>query len=123
MRLAIGDVVRDRTDMVIGTVARIDMNEAGRVVLTVPGGFPRLVAVADLEIVSRYSKPPTAKLHLAAVLVFLIALLTSYIAAHSVQLLGGSWLLTFMAGLGAYEIYSIGFRWCCRLTGPRRFRV
>ncbi|MET8981017.1 hypothetical protein ABZX85_35985 [Streptomyces sp. NPDC004539] len=123
MRLAIGDVVRDRTDLVIGTVARIDYNAPRLVLMHVPGGFYRPVAVTDLEIVRRYSKPLTAKLRLAAVLVLVIALLTAYVAAHSVQLLGGSWLLMFMAALGGYQMHEIAFRLARRLTGPRRFRV
>lgn len=123
MRLAIGDVVRDRTDMVIGTVARIEINEARRVLVNVPGSFPRPVSAKDLEIVSRYTQPATARLRLMAVFVFLVALLTSYVAGHSVRLLGGDWLLTFMAALGAYEIYEIAFRWARRLTGARRFRI
>lgn len=123
MRLAIGDVVRDRTDMVMGTIARIDINAARSVLMNVPGGFPRAVAVTDLEIVSRYSKRPTSKLRLAAVFTLVIALLTAYIAAHSVQSLGGSWLLMAMAALGGYQMHEIAFRLARRLTGPRRFRV
>jgi len=123
MRLAIGDVVRDRTDLVIGTVVRIDHNAARRVLVNVPGGYYRPVAVTDLEILRRYSKPPTVKLRLAAVVVLVIALLTAYVAGHSVQLLGGSWLLTFMAALGGYQVHEIAFRLGRRLTGPRRFRV
>ncbi|HEY8981115.1 MAG TPA: hypothetical protein VIU15_16180 [Streptomyces sp.] len=123
MRLAIGDVVRDRTDLVIGTVVRIDHNAARRVVLNVPNGSYRLAAVTDLEIVRRYSKPPTAKLRVVAVFVFVVALLTAYVAGHSVQLLGGSWLLTAMAALGGYQMHEIAFRLGRRLIGPRRFRV
>jgi hypothetical protein len=122
MYLAIGDVVRDRRDLVLCTVARIDINE-GRVVLSVPGGFPRPAAADDLEIVSRYSRPATKRLRFMAVFLFLVGLLAAYIAGYSVQLLDGNWLLTLMASLGAYQPFEAAFRLYRRLTGPRRYRI
>lgn len=126
MHLALGDVVRDRTHMVIGTVARIDTNETNetrRVVVSVPGSVPRPVAVGDLEIVRRYSHPPTSRLRLMAVFFLLVALLAAYIAGSAVRTLGGNWPLTVLAGLGAFNFFQSGFRWYRRLTGPRRYRV
>ncbi len=123
MYLAIGDVVRDRRDLVLGTVARIDINEGPRVVLSVPGGFPRPAAADDLEIVSRYSRPATKRLRFMAVFLFLVGLLAAYIVGYSVQLLDGNWLLTLMASLGAYQPFEAAFRLYRRLTGPRRYRI
>ncbi len=123
MRLAIGDVVRDRTDMALGTVARIDINADRRVVVNISGGLSRPVPADDLEIVSRHTRPATNRFHVVAISFFLIALLAAYIAGHSVQSLGGSWLLTLMASVGAYELFESGFRCYRRLTGPRRFRI
>ncbi|MFL4905586.1 hypothetical protein ACJ6WF_21050 [Streptomyces sp. MMS24-I2-30] len=122
MYLAVGDVVRDRRDMALGIVARVyDVDR--RVVLAVPGSVPRAVFAEDLDVVSRYTPPMTTRLRLMGAYFFLLALVASYVAAHSVHSLGGNSLLMVLAALGAYEPFGIGFRWYQRLTGPRRFRV
>ncbi|MEV0527075.1 hypothetical protein AB0I66_26945 [Streptomyces sp. NPDC050439] len=123
MRLAIGDVVRDRNDMVIGTVASLDTNATRLVVIHVPGSTPRVTDARDLQIVARNSCPPTTLDRLLALFTLVVALLAAYVAARSVLGLGGSWLLTFMAALGGFTMFAVAYHWGLRLTGPRRIRI
>ncbi|MFF2651701.1 hypothetical protein [Streptomyces sp. NPDC058045] len=123
MRLAVGDVVRDRTDMVLGTVARIDRNTARRVVVHVPGSVTRAACAEDLEVVRRHTAPVTGRRQIAAGLVLLAAVVTGGCCAHNVRVLGGSWLLAAITAVGAYEVFAVAFRVVRRLAGPRRFRI
>ncbi|MGW6456287.1 hypothetical protein ACWF94_10235 [Streptomyces sp. NPDC055078] len=122
MRLAIGDVVRNRSDMEIGTVAGLEF-KTGLVAMRLSGGMTRFASPRDLEIVRRCSQPMTTRHRVAALLVIGIALVAAYIAAHSVQILGGSLLLMSMAALGAYTMLDYAYAWVLRWTGPRRFSV
>ncbi|MCT9092614.1 hypothetical protein N4G70_27645 [Streptomyces sp. ASQP_92] len=123
MRLAVGDVVRDRRDLVMGTVIGLDSGNSRLVVVQVPGQTVRVLPGRDLEIVRRYTRPRSTKHRVVALAVVVGALTAAYVAAHSVQLLGGSWLLMVAAALGTYTgldtVYSLGVR----LAGSRRTRV
>jgi hypothetical protein len=123
MRLAVGDGVRDRSDMAIGTVASLDSYNTRLVVVSVPGGTLRVTSGRDLELVRLCSPPMTSMHRLVAMLIVVAGVFVAYVAAHSVSMLGGSWLLMYMAALGAYMTFEIGYRVAVRSTGPQRFRV
>ncbi|MFJ2743596.1 hypothetical protein ACIO3O_28550 [Streptomyces sp. NPDC087440] len=121
MYLAIGDVVRDRTDMELGTV--IGRVPGGCVALPMSGGAARLIAPYDLALVAR-RKPSTSTVSgVVDPVVLLVGLLAAYISGNSVQVLGGSWLLMFFASTGAFSFVVALYGWIIRLAGPRRFRV
>ncbi|MFE4856107.1 hypothetical protein [Streptomyces sp. NPDC056670] len=123
MRLAIGDVVRDRRDLVMGTVIGLDSGNSRLVVMHVPGQAVRVLPGQDLEIIRRYARPRTTRHRMVALAVVVGAVIAAYVAAHSVELLGGSWLLMGAAALGAYSGLDTVYRLGVRLAGTRRTRV
>jgi hypothetical protein len=124
MRLALGDVLRDRTDLALGTFIGVARRPSGTLVaLHVPGAAVRLRDPRDVEVVARYSGPTTFRHGVVALAVLVIAGTAAYLACHSAQELGAHWGLTSLAGLGAYSAVMATHRWWLRLTGPRRFRV
>ncbi|MFF1419355.1 hypothetical protein [Streptomyces sp. NPDC058280] len=127
MHLALGDVVRDRTDMALGTVVGVatqaGVSSLSRVAVHVPGGSVRLSDPYDLEIVARHTRPATARRALAALVVLALAVLAAVLGCLYAQSTGADWLLMFLAGLGAFAAVTATYNLGVRLTGPRRFRV
>lgn len=124
MKLAIGDVVRDRSNMTLGTVAGVtDQTEMVLVALQVSGGGLRLAEPNDLDIVARRSSPMTTRRSVTALAVFVLGVIASIVAFRSAEDLGAGWLLMFLTGLGSYSAVTAAYRCWVRLTGPRRFRV
>ncbi|MEU2155444.1 hypothetical protein ABZ532_10585 [Streptomyces sp. NPDC019396] len=124
MQLAIGDVVRDRGDMALATVAGMATNAEGNLVaLQLSGGGVRLTAPYDLDLVARHSQPPSAAHTVVAVLVLVVALAAASIGWRSAQELGAGWPLAFLTGLGCCTAVKLAYDSWVRLTRPRRFRV
>ncbi|QLE73969.1 hypothetical protein FGW37_22430 [Streptomyces rectiverticillatus] len=124
MKLAIGDVVRGRHDVALGTVAGINEHTDGRlVVVWMPGGGFRLLEPSALSVVARCSAPSTPVRSVLALLVLAVALFAGFVSSRSVGELGADWLLILLAGLGGCTAVVIPYQCLLRLTGPRRFRV
>jgi hypothetical protein len=124
MQLAIGDVVRDRGDMALAVVAGLATSAEGNLVaLQLSGGGVRLTEPYDLDLVARYSQPPTAARAIRTVVALLVAVAAGVIGWQSAQESGVDWPLAFLAGLGSYTAVKLTFESGRRLTGPRRFRV
>ncbi|WP_282685898.1 MULTISPECIES: hypothetical protein [unclassified Streptomyces] len=124
MQLAIGDVVRDRGDMALATVAGMATNAEGNLVaLQLSGGGVRLTAPYDLDLVARHSRPPSAAHTVVSVLVLVVALAAAVIGWRSAQELGAGWPLAVLTGLGCCTAVKLAYDSWDRLTGPRRFRV
>lgn len=122
MHLAIGDVVRDRTDQAIGTVAGIATHPDGPLVAFQVSDDLRLAEPDDLD-VARVAAPASPRTRAVRTAGHLVAALFAYIAGHSAREIGADWLLTFMAGVGGWAVVGYSVRWSLRLTEPRRFRV
>ena len=124
MQLAIGDVVRDRGDMALATVAGLTTNVEGNLVaLQLSGGGVRLTAPYDLDVVARYATPPTAGRTVVTVIALVASLIAAVIGWHSAQELGADWPLALLTALGSCTAVKLAFQSWARLTGPRRFRV
>jgi hypothetical protein len=126
MYLAIGDVVRDRTDLALGTVAGAAKNLDGTAVaVLVPGETSvRLCHPGDVEVVARYARPATARQGTIALVALLLGTVAAYFCAASAQGLGASWPLMCAASLGGFTAVMTAYQWITRLAeGPRRFRV
>ncbi|MEU7291754.1 hypothetical protein AB0A76_00895 [Streptomyces exfoliatus] len=124
MQLAIGDVVRDRGDMALATVAGLATNAEGNLVaLQLSGGGVRLTAPYDLDLVARYSHPTTAARTIRTVIALLVSVAAAVIGWQAAQESGVEWPMAFLTGLGSYTAVKLAFQLGLRLTGPRRFRV
>jgi hypothetical protein len=123
MRFAIGDVVRDRDDQALGTVAGLASHPDGPLVAVQVSDDLRLAEPEDLDIVAR--APGQAVPAGAALTVFgyTIASLLAYAATRSARELGADWVLSMLAGLGGFATITTAMRWALRLAGPRRFRL
>jgi hypothetical protein len=119
--LAIGDVVRDRMDMQLGTV--IGKAAEGSVALQMSGGAARLISPYDLALVARRKPPTSTRRGVVGLVTLVIGFFAAYISGNSVQALGGSWLLMFFAAIGSFSVVATVFGWVVRLADPRRFRV
>ncbi|MFI9269796.1 hypothetical protein ACIGXM_03620 [Kitasatospora sp. NPDC052896] len=124
MQLAIDDVVRDRSDMTLGTVAGI-ANQAGDtlVVVQLSDGELRRISPVDLDVVGRCSRPASAARNLVTVAVMLVAVLAAVVGCGAEMGTGGGWLLAVLTGLGAASAVMGAFQLCLRMTAPRRIRV
>lgn len=124
MQLAIGDVVRDRTDLALGTVAGVANHPGGSMVAVyLPGDAVRLCPPSDLDVVARYVKPATTRQGLTALGAMALGALAAYVGTDWAHELGAGWPLVLMSGLGGYTAVMTVYQWALRLTGPRRFRV
>ncbi|NBM17500.1 hypothetical protein [Streptomyces sp. GC420] len=124
MHLAIGDVVRDRSNMALGTVAGVASHPDGSLVaLQVSGGALRLSQPYDLDLVARSSAPLTTSRRVLALISFVLGLFVACLTAVSALALGAPWLLAALAALGGHTAVMGVFRWTIRLTGQRRFHI
>ncbi|MBZ4321473.1 hypothetical protein [Streptomyces huiliensis] len=123
IKLSIGDVVRDRGSMTLGTVSGIAAQPTGNLVaLQVTGGV-RLVEPEDVEVVARRSEPMTTGQAVVAGTVFVLALLVAYLGGNTVRGLGADWLVVGLTSLGGYMAVSYLYGFARRLVRPRRFRI
>jgi hypothetical protein len=122
MRLAIGDVVRDRTDSAIGTVAGLAAHPDGPLVAFQVSDDLRLAEPGDLDVIARVASP-AAGTNAVRAAGYLVAVLDAYVAAHSAHALGADWALTALSGAGGYSAITCAVRWLLSLANPRRFRV
>ncbi|MBC2877852.1 MULTISPECIES: hypothetical protein [Streptomyces] len=123
IKLAIGDVVRDRDSKTLGTVSGIAAQPTGNLVaLQVTGGV-RLVEPKDVEMVARRSEPMTTRRAVGAVTAFVLALLVAYLGGNTAHRLGADWLVVGLTSLGGYMAVSYLYGFVLRLVRPRRFRV
>ncbi|MFJ2957063.1 hypothetical protein [Streptomyces sp. NPDC087270] len=123
MHLAIGDVVRDRTDRSLGRVAGVASHPDGPLVAFQVADDLHLAEPADLDIVARAVVPAARGRSAARATGHVIAVLFAFVAGHSAREVGADWLLTFLAGAGGYSAATSVVRWTARLAAPRRFRV
>lgn len=123
MRLAIGDVVRDRGDQVLGTVAGLASHPHGPLVAVQISDDLRLAEPEDLVLVARASGQAVPAGAALTVFGYTIASLLAYAATHSARELGADWTLSVLAGLGGFAVITTAMRWALRLAGPRRFRI
>ncbi|MDJ0461499.1 hypothetical protein [Streptomyces sp. H27-C3] len=125
MKIAIGDVVRDRSTMAIGTVAGHAAQDDGEILvaLRLSGGAVHLAEPEFLDVVARCSRLMATDRLLATRCVLALAVLAAICGFRAAQELGGGWLLMFLAGLGSYSAVMTAYQWCLRLTGPRAFHV
>ncbi|MCX4824391.1 hypothetical protein OG883_31960 [Streptomyces sp. NBC_01142] len=124
MKLAIGDVVRDRSDMALGTVIGVTSQTGGNLVaFYVSSHTVRLGEPDRLDVVARHTKPPTKARRVLALIAFSLALLAAFLGGHSARETGADWPLTSLASLGGYMAVAMTYHWGGRLTGPRRFHV
>jgi hypothetical protein len=123
MRLAIGDVVRDRTNMALGTVAGIASHADGPLIAFQVSDDLHLAEPEDIDIVARSATSATTGWKAARAVGYVLAALFSFVAGHSARDLGADWLLTSLAGAGGYSAATATARWSARLVSPRRFRV
>jgi hypothetical protein len=124
MQLAIGDVVRDRNDLVLGTVAGVTNHPGGGLVAVyLPGDAVRLCHPSDLDVVARYVKPATTRQGVIALGVVILGLLAAYVGSDAAWEQGAGWPLVLLSGLGPHTAVMTAYQWALRLTGPRRFRV
>jgi hypothetical protein len=125
MLLAIGDVVRDVTDMALGTVVGLVPSRDGgpRVLIHVAGHPVRFADPYDVQLVARHPAPVTRGRRVFGLAVLLVAGLATAVTALFAQAVGAGWLLTLLSGLGALSAVTVAAGWCVRLSAPRRFRV
>lgn len=124
MRLAIGDVVRDRNTLTLGTVAGV-ASHAGLVLIAlhVSDGGIRYAEPGSLDVLARSPKPMTPARTVATLVVVALAALAAFLGCRSAQELGADWPLTAVTSLGSYSAVMLVFQVGQRLTGPPRFRV
>jgi hypothetical protein len=123
MRFAIGDVVRDRSDQVLGTVAGVASHPDGPLVAVQVSEDLRLAEAEDLDLVARASGRGVPAGTALTIFGYTIASLLGYVATHSARELGADWTLSLLAGLGGFAAVTSAMRWALRLAGPRRFHV
>ncbi|MEU7132949.1 hypothetical protein [Streptomyces sp. NPDC046261] len=124
MKLAIGDVVRGRDALALGTVAGVTSTDTGRLVMVqLPDGGFHFSDPGSLIVVARRTAPTTTGRNVVALLAFGIALFAAFVGCRSARELGADWLLAFLSGLGGHTAVMAAYQWWLRLTGPRRFRV
>lgn len=124
MRLAIGDIVRDRSDEALGTVAGLGRTDGPSLVLvSVSGRGTRVARPGNVELVARGKRPASTARSVAVLALFACGLVGAYLTASAVGQLGGHWLVQFAAGLGAFQSAGLVLKAFGSATGPRRFRV
>ncbi|WP_329456774.1 hypothetical protein [Streptomyces sp. NBC_01497] len=124
MLLAIGDVVRDASDMALGTVLGVVPDPDGlRVAVHIPGRPVRLIDPYDVQLVARRARSATPARRVVDLAVVLVVGLAVFAAVSYAQAAGAGWLVTLLSGLGAVTAVTVVARWCVRMSAPQRFRV
>ncbi|WP_335971617.1 hypothetical protein [Streptomyces sp. CA2R106] len=123
MHLAVGDVVRDRTDQALGTVAGLARHPDGPLVAFQVASELHIADPGDLDLVARAAVRATPRRNAARATGYVLAVLFAFVAGHSAREVGADWLLTFLAGVGGFSAVTTAVRWSARLVSPRRFRI
>ena len=124
MKFAIGDVVRDRSTMTLGTVAGVAAHPSGALVaVQASGGGLRFAEPYDLDVLARHVAPMTRGRRVLGRVALALAAIAACIGCVSAQEVGAGWLLMFSAALGGRTAVMGTYRWALRLIGPRRLRV
>ncbi|KKD04304.1 hypothetical protein [Streptomyces sp. WM6386] len=122
MLLAIGDVVRVRSDKALGTVAGVAAHHSGNVVdVQLNGNTLRPVHPADIELVARATKPMTTGRALATLLFLVLGIAAAVVNGHYVRDLGASWALTVFVAFTSVTSLAGGL--VNVFNRPRRVRV
>ncbi|MGW2371997.1 hypothetical protein [Kitasatospora sp. NPDC001683] len=124
MQLAIGDVVRDRSDMALGTVAgAAEQADGSVVVIQLSGGELRQVRRYDLELVGRRPESESDGGSVASWGVRGVAFAVATVGGGAELASGGGWLLAFLVGLGSSSAVMTAFQAVQRMAVPRRIHV
>ncbi len=125
MQLAIGDVVRDLDDMILGSVVGFgdDQTVGRRVVLQLSGGELRTTWPHKLELVARSSKAMTSGQRVAALIATFVALVAGLLGGLAEQAQDANILLSALTGLGSASAVLLVFCLSLRMSSPRRFHV
>ncbi|MFF2144458.1 hypothetical protein [Kitasatospora sp. NPDC058190] len=124
MRLAIGDVVRDRSDMALGAVAgAAEQADGSVVVIQLSGGELRQVRRYDLELVGRRPESEPDGGSVASWGVRGVAFVVATLGGGAELASGGGWLLSFLVGLGSSSAVTAAFQAVQRMAAPRRIHV
>ncbi|MDH6119314.1 hypothetical protein [Kitasatospora sp. GAS204B] len=124
MQIAIGDVVRDRSDMALGTVTGVARQAGGSVVvIQVSGGELRQVRHYDLEVVARGPEPKTVARGVVACIVLAVSFVAGALAGDAEMASGGSLLLAILAAFGSSTAVMTAVQIIQRVADPRRISV
>jgi hypothetical protein len=123
MHLTIGDIVRDRGDRTLGTVAGFAVHPDGPLVAVRVADDLHLSEPGDLDLVGRAAAPAIAGDRALTVFGRGVATLLGYVAVHSAHDLGADWVLSLLAGVGAYAAVTAAVRCALRLIRPRRLPI
>ncbi|MBA2945112.1 hypothetical protein [Streptomyces himalayensis] len=122
MLLAIGDVVRVRSDKSLGTVAGVAAHRSGNVVdLQMNGNILRPVRPADIEVVARGFKPMTSGRALATLLFLVLGIAAAVANGHYVRDLGANWATVVFVSFTSLTTVTGGLMNV--FNRPRRVRV
>ncbi|MGW2364813.1 hypothetical protein ACWCZ5_04415 [Streptomyces sp. NPDC001667] len=122
MLLAIGDVVRIRSDKTLGTVAGLANRRTGSVVdVQMNGNVLRPVRPADIEVVARAFKPMTSGRAVATLLFLVLGIAAAVVNGHYVRDLGANWAMTFF--VTSTSVTSIAAGLIRIFNRPRRVQV
>lgn len=123
MRLTIGDVVRDRGDRTLGTVAGFAVHPDGPLVAVRVLDEIHLSEPDDLDLVARAAVPAVAGDRQLTTFGYGVAALLAYVALRSARELGADWVLSLLAGLGAFTAVTTAVKCGLRLLRPRRLPI
>lgn len=124
MQIAIGDVVRDRTDMALGAVTGVaSLADGSVVVIQLSGGELRQVRHYDLEIVGRGPEPRTAIRGVLSFVVLAVSFIAAVLAGDAEMASGGSLMLAVLAAFGSSTAVMTAVQIIQRVADPRRIRV
>ncbi|MHA5050270.1 hypothetical protein [Streptomyces sp. SD15] len=122
MLLAIGDVVRVRSDKALGTVAGVATHRSGNVIdVQMNGRTLRPVRPADIELVARGAKPMTSGRALATLLFLVLGLAAAVVNGHYVRDLGANWATVVFVSFTSVTTVAGGLMNV--FNRPRRVRV
>ncbi|MHC0432024.1 hypothetical protein ACX6XY_17825 [Streptomyces sp. O3] len=122
MLLAIGDVVRIRSDKTLGTVAGVAQHRGGNVIdVQLNGNTLRPVRPADVEVVARGFKTMTGARAVVTLLVFVLGFVAAYVNARYAAGLGANWSFLFFVAFVSFTSVSGGL--ASLVNRSRRIRV
>ncbi|WP_328872858.1 hypothetical protein OHT76_23660 [Streptomyces sp. NBC_00287] len=122
MLLAIGDVVRIRSEKALGTVAGVAAHRSGNLVdVQTNGNDLRPVRPADIELVARGTKPMTSGRALATLLFLVLGIAAAVANGHYVRDLGANWATVVFVSFTSVTAVTGGL--INLFNRPRRVRV
>ncbi|WP_217146830.1 MULTISPECIES: hypothetical protein [Streptomyces] len=122
MLLAIGDIVRVRSDRSIGEVVGVEkVRRASLISVRVSGGAVRVALPSEVERVARVLRPHTTARAIATAALLAVSVGVAVAVGSAVQNLGGGTALTVF--VTATSTAALGDGLARLLLRPRRFRV